>query len=110
MSDSHLETFIRAVEADDRAVFLGPDAQGHRLLAEYRGLRFDPPLVLDFSEEEFESALHATARGGGRSLWPDVSEPEAGIRLMLVHLQESLTGMTQPSRRVYIADGPLWAE
>lgn len=110
MSDSYLDRFVSAVEKGDRAVFVGSDIHGHRRLSEYRGLRFDPPLVLDFTEEEFEAAMHAAARGGGLSLWPDVPEPEAGIRLMLVHLQESLTGMSRPSRRVYVSEGQLWAE
>jgi hypothetical protein len=109
LTNSNLDRFINAVEDDDRAVFVGPNACGRRLLAEYRGLRFDPPLMLDFSEEEFEATVR-TAGPGARSLWPEVPEAEAGVRLLLVHLYESLCGMQTPVRRVYLSEGQVWAE
>jgi hypothetical protein len=109
MSDSYLDRFVRAVEEGDRGVFVGPDAEGRRLLAEYLDDHYDPPLVLDFTEAEFEEAVHATGRGA-RSLWPEVPEPEAGIRLMLVHLYESMRKEKRPTRRIYVSRGQLWAE
>ena len=71
--------------------------------------RFDPPLMLDFSEEEFEATVRS-AGPGARSLWPEVPEAEAGVRLLLVHLYESLCGMKTPVRRVYLSEGQVWAE
>jgi hypothetical protein len=109
MSDSYLDRFVRAVEEGDRAVFGGPDADGHRLLAKYHDDRYAPPLVLDFTNDEFDAAVRTTG-SLARSLWPDAPEPEAGIRLMLVHLYESMRGMKRPQRRVYISEGQLWAE
>ncbi|OZM82566.1 hypothetical protein [Pseudonocardia sp. MH-G8] len=110
MSTTYLDQFVRAIEAGDRAVVVGPDDSGHRALLGYQGEHYDPPLVLDFSDEQFEAAVYATARSGGSSLWPDVPEPEAGIRLMLVHLEESLMSTKPVSRRIYIAEGQLQAE
>ncbi|OLT13363.1 hypothetical protein BJF78_03155 [Pseudonocardia sp. CNS-139] len=80
MSETDLDRFVRAVEEDDRAVFVGPDAEGRRLLAKYHDDHFDPPLVLDFTDAEFEAAVHSTARSGGLSLWPDAASrrPESG--------------------------------
>ncbi|GAA1285513.1 hypothetical protein GCM10009609_58760 [Pseudonocardia aurantiaca] len=109
MNDGYLDRFVRAVEEGDRAVFVAPDVDGHRLLAEYHGRRFDPPLVFDFDEEEFVAALHGAGRGG-RSLWPDLPEPEVGFRLMLVYLYESIDAVGPPLRRVFISDNELQAE
>jgi hypothetical protein len=109
MQQSYLHRLIRTAEEEDRAVFIGPDARGHRMLAEYRGDRFDPPLVLDFTEEEFDAAVRE-AGPDGRSLWPEVPEPEGGFRLLLVNLYESLSGMKRPTRRIYVSRGQLWAE
>jgi hypothetical protein len=109
MTESYLDRFVRAVEVDDHAVFIGPDADGHRLLAEYHAHRFDPPLILDFSEEEFDETVRS-AGPGAHSLWPDVPDAEAGFRLLLVHLYESLSGMKTPVRRIYLAKGQVWAE
>jgi hypothetical protein len=66
--------------------------------------------VLDFSDEQFEAAVYATARSGGTSLWPEVPEADAGIRLMLVHLEEGLMSTRPVSRRIYISEGQLRAE
>jgi hypothetical protein len=109
MNDGYLDRFVSAVEEADHAVFVGPDADGRRLLADYHGHRFDPPLILDFSEEEFEATVRITGPGA-RSLWPEVQQAEAGVRLLLVHLDESLSGMKTPLRRVYLSEGQVWAE
>jgi hypothetical protein len=109
MDESYLDRLVRAVEEEDRAVFVGPDADGHRLLAEYRGDRFDPPLVFDFTDDEFDAAVRE-ASPDGRTLWPEVPEPEGGFRLLLVHLYESLSGMKRPHRRVYVSEGQVRAE
>jgi hypothetical protein len=108
MGDSYLDRLIRAVENEDDAVFVRRD-EGRVLLAEYRGERFDPPLLFDFTEEEFEAAVRE-AGPDGKTLWPEVPEPEGGYRLLLVHLYESLTGMRIPTRRVYVSNGQIWAE
>ena len=107
MGDSYLDRLVRSVEDEDDGVFVRRD-EG-RFLAEYRGERFDPPLLFDFSEEEFDAAVHGAGRSG-KTLWPDVPEPEGGFRLLLVHLEESLNGMRSPTRRVYLAEGQVWAE
>jgi hypothetical protein len=109
MGESYLDRLVRAAEEEDRAVFAGPDADGHRLLVEYRGEHFDPPLVFDFTEEEFDAAVRE-AGPDGRTLWPEVPEPEGGFRLLLVHLYESLSGEKRPTRRVYVSRGQVWAE
>jgi hypothetical protein len=108
MSDSYLDRLARSVEDEDQGVFAGRD-QGRLLLAEYRGDRFDPPLLFDFTEEEFEAAVHQ-AGPDGKALWPEVPAPEGGFRLLLVHLYESLNSAKSPTRRVYIAEGQVWAE
>jgi hypothetical protein len=102
MTELYLERFIRVLAEGGRAVFVGPDEDGHHLLVKYYEDNFEPPLVLDFREEEFDAAVHAAGHSG-RSLWPGVPEPEAGFRLLLVHLDESMTGMKPPQRRVYIS-------
>lgn len=109
MSDSYLDRFVKAVEGSEHAVFVGPDEHSHRHLVKYHDDHFDPPLVLDFTEEEFDAAVHATGRNA-RSLWSDVPEPEAGIKLMLVHLYESMSKERRPRRRIFISEGQLWAE
>jgi hypothetical protein len=109
MSDSYLDRFLRAVEEDDHAVFIGPDDHGSRHLVKYHDDHFDPPLLLDFTEKDFDSAVHATGHSA-RSLWPDDPEPEAGIKLMLVHLYESMSKEKRPRRRIYISEGQLWVE
>lgn len=110
MSSRYLDQFVSAIEAGDRAIVARPDERGRRFLLEYQGERYDPPLVLDFSDEQFEAAVYATARSGGTSLWPDVPEAQAGIRLMLVHLEEGLMSTRPVTRRVYISEGQLRAE
>ena len=108
MGDSYFDRLIRSVEDEDRGVFVRRD-EGRFLLAEYRGQRFNPPLLFDFTEEEFEAAVRRAGRDG-RTLWPEVPEPEGGFRLVLVHLDESLRGMRSPTSRVYLAQGQIWAE
>jgi hypothetical protein len=109
MSVSYLDRFLRFVEQSDHAVFVGPDTTGNRHLAKYHDDEFAPPLLLDFTEEEFDAAVLATGRSA-RSLWPDDPEPEAGLKLMLVHLYESLSVERRPERRIYVSGGQLWAE
>jgi hypothetical protein len=109
MSHPFLDRFLRAVEADYGAVFAGPDADGHRLLVEFAGDRYDPPLVVDFGEEEFEAAVRRLEKSG-HSVWPEVPPVEGAIRLMTVHLEESLLSTRPVSQRVYIAEGQIWAE
>lgn len=109
MSHPVLDRFLRAVEGDYGAVFAESDHGGHRLLVEFAGDRYDPPLVLDFSAEEFEAAVHGMEKSG-HSVWPEVSPTEGAIRLMTIHLEESLRSTKPVSRRVYISDGQLWAE
>jgi hypothetical protein len=104
---SHLSRLVEAIEHENGGVFAGPDADGHLLLAEYRGDRFEPPLVLDFTEEEFDSAVLAAGRS---STQPGVSAAKGGYRLLSVHMYESLSGERAPTRRVYLSGGQLWAE
>src|SRR5688500_15066997 len=109
MSHPFLDRFLRAVEVDYGAVFTEPDADGDRFLVEFAGDRYDPPLVLDFSADEFEAAVHA-AEGSGQSLWPDVPAVEGAIRLMTIHLEESLLSTRPVSRRIYISEDQIQAE
>jgi hypothetical protein len=107
VADSYLARLVRSVEDEDRGVFARRD--GRLLLAAYRGERFDPPLLLDVTDEEFDAAVRE-AGPTGTTLWPDAPEPEGGFRLLLVHLDESLSGMQRPTRRIYVAEGQVWAE
>jgi hypothetical protein len=109
MTMSYLDRLVKSVEDEDGGVFIGPDAEGHLLLSEYRGDHFDPPLLLDFTEEEFDAAVHE-AGPSGSSVWPEVPAPEGGYRLLSVHLYESLSKEKTPVRRVYIAEGQIRAE
>jgi hypothetical protein len=109
MRDSYLDRFLRAVEASDHAVFTGPDERSRHHLVKYHDDHFEPPLLLDFTEKDFDDAVRATGRNA-RSLWPDDPEPEAGIKLMLVHLYESMSKEERPQRRIFISKGQLWAE
>jgi hypothetical protein len=109
MGMSYLDRLVKAVQDEDGGVFIGPDADGHLFLAEYRGDRFDPPLLFDFTAEEFDAAVRE-AGSSGSSVWPELPAPEGGYRLLSVHLYESLSGEKIPSRRVYISDGQIWAE
>ena len=108
MADSYLDRLVGSVQDEDQGVFVARD-DGRLLLAEYRGERFDPPLLFDFDADEFEAAVRE-AGPDGRTLWPEVPEPEGGFRLLLVHLYESLNSSKTPTRRVYVADGQVWAE
>ena len=108
MGDSFFDRLIRSVEDEDRGVFVGRD-EGRLLLAEFRGERFDPPLLFDFTEEELEAAIREAGRDG-TTLWPEVPEREGGFRLLLVHLDESLMSTRTPTRRVYVSGGQIWAE
>jgi hypothetical protein len=109
MGMSYLDRLVKAVEDEDGGVFIGPDADGHLFLAKYRGDRFDPPLLLDFTEEEFDTAVHE-AGPSGSSVWPELPAPEGGYRLLSVHLYESLSREKTPVRRVYISEGQIWAD
>jgi hypothetical protein len=109
MGVAYLDRFVKTVEESDHAVFTGPDEHRRRHLVKYHDDRFDPPLLLDFTEEEFDAAVHATGRDA-RSLWPDDPEPEAGIKMMLVHLYESMSVERRPRERIYLSNGQLWAE
>jgi hypothetical protein len=109
MQMSYLARLVKSVEDEDDGVFVGPDATGHFFLTEYRGDRFDPPLLFDFTEQEFDAAVHE-AGASGTAVWPEVPAPEGGYRLLSVHLYESLSAEKPPVRRVYIADGQIWAE
>jgi hypothetical protein len=104
---SYYDRLVRSVQDEDQGVFVTRD-DGCLLLAEYRGERFDPPLLFDFTAEELEVAVRA-AGPLGRTLRPDAPEPEGGFGLVLVHLDESLRS-GRPTRRVYVADGQIWAE
>jgi hypothetical protein len=106
MQMSYLARLVKSVEDEDDGVFVGPDSAGHFHLTEYRGERFDPPLLFDFTEQEFDAAVHEAGASG----WPEVPAAEGGYRLLSVHLYESLSGEKTPTRRVYIADGQIWAE
>ncbi len=108
MGDSYLHRLVEAVEDEDDGVFVGRH-EGRVLLAEYRGERFDPPLLFDFNEEEFEAAVRE-AGPTGKTLWPEVPEPEGGFRLLLVHLYENLNSVRVPTRRVYVSRGQILAE
>jgi hypothetical protein len=108
MGDSYLDRLIRSVEDEDHGVFVGRD-EGRLLLAEYHGERFDPPLLFDFTEEELDEAVRE-AGPTGKTLWPEVPEPEGGFRLLLVHLYENLNSVKIPTKRVYVSDGQIWAE
>jgi hypothetical protein len=109
MAASYLDRLVKAVEDEDGGVFTGPDTDGHLSLIEYRGDHFDPPLLFDFTEAEFDAAVEE-AGPSGRSVWPEEPAPEGGYRLLSVHLYESLSRETTPVRRVYISDGQLRAE
>ena len=109
MSHSLLDRFLRAAEADYGAVFSEPDADGRHHLIEFAGDRYDPPLVIDFSAAEFEAAVDSV-RGSAQSVWPDVPPAEAAIRLMTVHLEESLLSTKSVSRRAYLSGGQIHAE
>ncbi|HLU55513.1 MAG TPA: hypothetical protein VKZ81_08620 [Pseudonocardia sp.] len=108
MPESHLDRLVEAIEREDRAVFADPDARGRLRLAEYRGERCDPPLVLDSTEEEFDAAVPTTGRGT-RSRWPADPVPEAGIELMLVDRSESTSKERRPRSRTCIDNGRIGA-
>ena len=108
MGGSYLDRLIKSVEDEDHGLFVGR-RESRLLLTEYRGDRFDPPLLFDFTEEELDAAVRELGRDG-KKLWPDVAEPEGGFRLLLVHLYESLNSTTIPTRRVYVSRGQISAE
>lgn len=108
MGESYFDRLVRSVEDEDHGVFVGHD-EGRLLLAEFRGVRFDPPLLFDFTAEELDAAVRAAGRDG-TTLWPEAPEPEGGFRLVLVHLDESLMSTRIPTRRVYVSRGQIWAE
>jgi hypothetical protein len=90
-------------------VFREPDTNGRPLLVEYSGRRFDPPVILDFTEAELLAALTSIGRRS-QSLWPDIPATEVGFRLALVHLEESIDPLTHQPTRVYFADDHLMVE
>lgn len=106
MTQSYLARLAKAIEDEDGGVFAGRDVDGHLLLAQYHDDRFDPPLVLDFTEEEFDAAVHAA----GTSPWPGASAPEGGYRYLSVHLYESMSAGKPPTRRIYLSEGQIHAE
>ena len=68
MGDSYFDRLVRSVEDEDHGVFVGRD-EGRLLLGEFRGERFDPPLLFDFAEEELDVPFarpDGTARRCGR--------------------------------------------
>jgi hypothetical protein len=105
----HFRRFLQIVEGDYRAVFTEPGADGGRHLIEFAGDRYDPPLLVDFTDEEFEAAVHGT-EDSGHHVWPEVPPVEGAIRLMSIHLEESLLSTRPVSRRIYISEGQLRAE
>ena len=108
MGDSYFDRLVKSVEDYDHGVFVRDD-EDRFLLAEYHGQRFDPPLLFDFTADELDVAVRQ-AGPSGKTLWPEVPEPEGGYRLVLVHLEESLNSTRIPTRRVYVARGQIWAE
>jgi hypothetical protein len=109
MSHPFLNRFLRIVEGDYGGVLTEPAADGHRCLVEFTGDRYDPPLLLDFTDEEFVAAVH-DMEDSGHQVWPDVPPTEGAIRLMSVHLEESLRSEKPVSRRVYLSSGQIHAE
>ena len=108
MGDSYFDRLIRSVEDEDHGVFVERD-EDRLLLAEFGGVRFDPPLLFDVTEEELDAAVRH-AGPSGVTLWPEVPEPEGGFRLVLIHLDESLRSTRIPTRRVFVSRGQIWAE
>ena len=109
MRESHLSRFISAIENGDRGVFSEPDAEGRPLMVEYAGQRFDPPVVLDFTETELFNAVTSMGHRS-QSLWPDIPAAEVGFRLALIHLEESIDPLTHQPTRVYFAGDQLRVE
>jgi hypothetical protein len=58
---------------------------------------------------EFEAAVHETEIGG-HHLWPEVPPAEGAIRLMSIHLEESLLSTKPVSRRIDISEGQIRTE
>jgi hypothetical protein len=99
-TDSYLARFVGDVRDHDGGVFTTPDADGRHRLAEFYGRRFDPPIVLEFTEAEFDDAIKALGRSG-KELWPEVPPMDAGLRLALVHLTESMATLKHEPTRMY---------
>jgi hypothetical protein len=106
MSASYLSRFVDVIRDNDGGVFTEPDAEGRHRLIEYGGHVFANPVTLDFTEAEFTDAVEAIGRSG-QSLWPEVAPMEAGFRLILVHLQESMATLKQEPTRMYFDDSGL---
>jgi hypothetical protein len=106
---SHLSRFVDVITNNDGAVFAEPSADRRHQLVEYDGRRFDPPVILDFTESEFDAALEAIGRSS-QSLWPGAPPMEVGLRLALVHLLESMDPQTPQPRRMYINSSGLMVE
>jgi hypothetical protein len=106
---SHLSRFFDVITNHNGGVFAEPSADGRHQLVEYYGRRLDPPVVLDFTESEFDAALEAMGRSS-QSLWPDAPPMQVGLRLALVHLLESMDPQTPQPRRMYINSSGLMVE
>jgi hypothetical protein len=99
-SASYLSRFIDVVRDNDGGVFTTPDVEGRHRLVEYDGWRFAQPVTLDFTETEFDDAIKTLARSG-KELWPEVPPTDAGLRLALVHLTESMATLKHEPTRMY---------
>jgi hypothetical protein len=106
MADSYLTRFVKVIEKEGGR-FAGHDDKGRLLLAEYLDEQFEPPLVLDFDEDEFLEGLQAMG-DSGQHLWPDVSALEGAYRLALVHLYEGIVKIKrQPPTRMHFTTSGL---
>jgi hypothetical protein len=102
-SASYLSRFIDVVRRNDGGVFAAPGPDGQYRLIEYSGRRFANPITLDFDEAEFTEALEVIGNNG-EGLWPDAAPMEVGLRLALVHLQESMATLKHEPTRMYFDD------
>jgi hypothetical protein len=105
MAESYLTRFVKVIEKEGGR-FAGHDPKGRLLLAEYLDEHFDPPIVLDFDEDEFLATMELI---GNRSqgIWDEETPAERGFRLALVHLYESVVMVKHPVRRMYFDNGQL---
>jgi hypothetical protein len=108
MTSSYFRRFVATIEKEG-GVFAGRDEEGRLLLAEYRDRQFDPPVVLEFTADEFEAAMEQLGEGAD-ILWPDVSQAERGYRLALVHVAESVDTLDHQPRRMHFTTAGLWVD
>jgi hypothetical protein len=106
MANSYLARFVKVIE-NEGGKFVGRNAEGRLLLAEYRDQHFDPPVVLDFDDDEFLAGLEVMG-DSGQFLWPEVSALEGAYRLALVHVVESVDTLDHPPSRMHFTTGGLW--